>query len=191
MYTHVWVYTSNNFLIENFLLSVFFSLSLAYFVHTHTHSFIFWTDWARQPRIVQARMDGSDHRLLLTSRNGIRWPNGITLDIEHEVIYFVDGWTRRLWATDYRAQTGLVKMVDEMQHNLLHPYDVIFYNDLVFWSDWGSPQYKRRVSRVRVDPLVGGANQLTMQETLVYQPSGIQLVSDTLPRAGGKSVHRT
>ena len=78
-----------------------------------------------------------------------------------------------------------------MQHNLLHPYDVIFYNDLVFWSDWGSPQYKRRVSRVRVDPLVGGANQLTMQETLVYQPSGIQLVSDTLPRAGGKSVHRT
>lgn len=51
-----------------------------------------WSDWGDNPKIESAAMDGdpSTRRTLVRDKN-IFWPNGLTVDIEKELIYWVDG----------------------------------------------------------------------------------------------------
>lgn len=50
-----------------------------------------WSDWGENPKIESAAMDGdSATRRILVNEN-IFWPNGLTVDLERELIYWVDG----------------------------------------------------------------------------------------------------
>lgn len=50
---------------------------------------MYWTDWGDNPKIERAGMDGSN-RQVLVEREGIYWPNGLTIDYEDGTIYWVD-----------------------------------------------------------------------------------------------------
>ena len=50
--------------------------------------FLFWSDWGARPRIERAGMDGSNRTTIITAK--IYWPNGLTLDIPNQRIYFAD-----------------------------------------------------------------------------------------------------
>ena len=49
---------------------------------------MFWSDWGENPKIERAGMDGS-HRSVIISET-VRWPNGLTLDIVMNKVYWID-----------------------------------------------------------------------------------------------------
>jgi hypothetical protein len=49
---------------------------------------MFWSDWGDKPRIERAGMDGSHRSAIVTE--SVRWPNGLTLDLVMEKIYWID-----------------------------------------------------------------------------------------------------
>ena len=52
------------------------------------HSFMFWTDWGRYPKIERAGLDGSV-RTIIADTN-LTFPNGLALDYDNHLIYWVD-----------------------------------------------------------------------------------------------------
>ena len=61
--------------------------------------YVFWTDWgSADPKIERAFMNGENRTKLIDKaimksvnvNKEIGWPNGITLDYENELIYWVD-----------------------------------------------------------------------------------------------------
>ena len=53
-----------------------------------------WTDWGRSSTVERADMDGSNRRVL--ARDGLGWPNGITVDTRTERVIWVDAKTEVL-----------------------------------------------------------------------------------------------
>ena len=49
---------------------------------------LFWTDWAIQPFVGQAWMDGTNFKKVIT--RGIYWPNAITIDYYTDRLYVAD-----------------------------------------------------------------------------------------------------
>ncbi len=52
------------------------------------YSWLFWTDWGEVPKIERAGMDGS-HRQTVVAES-VRWPNGVTIDLTQDRIYWID-----------------------------------------------------------------------------------------------------
>ena len=55
--------------------------------------YMFWTDWSyKEPKIERSRMDGSERTVLVnkTTLTDIRWPNGLAVDFDTNVIYWTD-----------------------------------------------------------------------------------------------------
>ena len=49
---------------------------------------MFWSDWGRDPKIERAGMDGTHREVIV--RGSVRWPNGLTLDLVLDRLYWVD-----------------------------------------------------------------------------------------------------
>lgn len=60
--------------------------------------YMYWTDWDPiNPKIERAALDGTDRLVLVNTtkmakctKYKIGWPNGITIDYDHDTIYWVD-----------------------------------------------------------------------------------------------------
>ena len=50
---------------------------------------MFWTDWGRVGKIERAGMDGSERELIVGPRV-VSWPNGLSLDLVMDRLYWVD-----------------------------------------------------------------------------------------------------
>ena len=54
---------------------------------------MFWTDWSNEdPKIERANLDGSDRIVLVnkTIYRAVGWPNGLTVDLDENVVYWID-----------------------------------------------------------------------------------------------------
>ena len=61
---------------------------------------MFFTDWSTtNPRVDRAFMDGSEIYTLVNTNMG--WPNGITVDLVKQRIYWVDGKFDYVETVDY------------------------------------------------------------------------------------------
>lgn len=99
-------------------------------MHVLCFSMMYWSDWQEDSRdanrgsIRKAWMDGSNSGILITSKNML-WPNGLSLDTEQNVLYWVDAYYDRiemvLLNTTERRVRKFVKHLDE---NI--PRDVVF-----------------------------------------------------------------
>ena len=53
---------------------------------------MFWTDWGKFAKIQKANMDGSSQKsLIMNNSHYIVWPNGLSLDYEAKLVYWIDG----------------------------------------------------------------------------------------------------
>lgn len=59
---------------------------------------MFWSDWGEKPRIERAGMDGSHREAIITEN--VRWPNGITLDLVLDRIYWIDAKLNLIGSAD-------------------------------------------------------------------------------------------
>ncbi|XP_077869877.1 low-density lipoprotein receptor-related protein 2-like [Saccoglossus kowalevskii] len=92
---------------------------------------LFWTDWGRSPRIERAGMDGSDRTVIVTDR--IYWPNGLTLDLPTERVYFGDRRLDFIEFCDYDGNNrhhviGSTQFISGLHHMAL-------FEDFVYWTD--------------------------------------------------------
>ncbi|KAJ8276085.1 hypothetical protein COCON_G00078370 [Conger conger] len=93
-----------------------------------TESIMFWTDWGeRAAGLYRAWMDGSNASCIVSQ--GVRWPNGITVD--DRWLYWTEAFGDRIERADFLGQHRSVLM-----EGLPHPYAIaVFKNDL-YWDDW-------------------------------------------------------
>ena len=71
---------------------------------------MFWTDWGSKPKIECAYLNGHGRMTLVNNTimkevykkaESIKWPNGLAIDYENELIYWVDA------GIDYLVQMDL------------------------------------------------------------------------------------
>lgn len=92
---------------------------------------IIWTDWGESPRIERASMDGDKSSRMVLVNERIFWPNGLTVDIENNLIYWVDGNLHFLDVINLDG-TGRRTILKDLKY----PYSITYINKKLFWSDW-------------------------------------------------------
>jgi low density lipoprotein receptor-related protein 5/6 len=90
-----------------------------------------WSDWGENPRIERASMDGDKSSRMVLVNERIFWPNGLTVDIENNLIYWVDG---RLQFLDVMNLDGSGRRT--ILKDLTYPYSITYINKMLYWSDW-------------------------------------------------------
>ncbi|KAF7489353.1 hypothetical protein SSS_07649 [Sarcoptes scabiei] len=124
---------------------------------------LFWSDWGENPRIERMGMDGSERKVIVSTK--IYWPNGLTIDIPTKRIYFADS---KLDYIDFCNYDGSDRQqVLAHNHYLLHPHSLTIFEDTLYWTD-------RQLNRVLSCHKFRGSNQ-TVVSHLVSQPLGIHI----------------
>lgn len=100
---------------------------------------MFWTDWGRYPRIERANLDGTNRRAIVTSK--IFWPNGLTIDLIRERLYYADAHLDFIESCDYDGRNRKQIMANNLA--LHHPHSLSFFEDNVFWVDRGHRKLMR------------------------------------------------
>jgi len=92
---------------------------------------MFWTDWGYNAKIERANMDGTGRLVLINT--SITWPNGITIDYDRELIYWVDAGNLTLGIEycDFNGN-GRVVLISQM---IQHPFGIMLYKDHIYWTD--------------------------------------------------------
>lgn len=77
-------------------------------------------------------MDGS-HRQAIISSN-IKWPNGLTLDLMLNRIYWVDAKLNIISSSNLDGSDRRVVLYSA--EFLRHPFSITVFEDYVYWTDW-------------------------------------------------------
>ncbi|XP_044278212.1 low-density lipoprotein receptor [Varanus komodoensis] len=95
------------------------------------HGFMYWTDWGMSAKIAKSGLNGVDNFPLV--KEGIQWPNGITLDIIKQRLYWVDSKYHSVSSIDVDGVNRKTILVNE--EKLAHPFAIAVFEDKVFWTD--------------------------------------------------------
>ncbi|XP_046394159.1 low-density lipoprotein receptor-related protein 6 [Ischnura elegans] len=95
-------------------------------------SLMFWTDWGEIPKIERAGMNGDPGTRTVVVSDDIFWPNGLSIDYENRLVYWIDGRLHFIMEMDYEGRRK--KKIGE--NDLLYPYALTFYNHTFYWTDW-------------------------------------------------------
>jgi len=101
-------------------------------VDPHT-GFLYWSDWGEESSAIERMsMDGdlSTRKKIVT--DNIKWPNGLTLDLVQQKLYWIDAKLRRLEVADFEGNNRQL-LVDS---GIAHPFALDNFNDQLFWTDW-------------------------------------------------------
>eukprot|EP00092_Neocalanus_flemingeri_P041600 GFUD01045305.1.p1 GENE.GFUD01045305.1~~GFUD01045305.1.p1 ORF type:complete len:884 (+),score=164.86 GFUD01045305.1:115-2766(+) len=93
---------------------------------------MFWSDWGDVPKIEKCGMDGSKRAVLAT--DNVMWPNGITLDLVTERVYWVDAKLHIIASVKFDGSSLLT--ITEQSSSLQHPFSVSIMEDWVYWTEW-------------------------------------------------------
>lgn len=93
---------------------------------------MFWTDWGDEPKIERAGMDGT-HRQAIVTRD-VKWPNGLTLDLVKERVYWADAKLNMISSCNYDG--GERNVVLFSIDALRHPFSITTFEDWMYWTDW-------------------------------------------------------
>ncbi|KAM4535299.1 low density lipoprotein receptor a isoform 2-T2 [Fundulus diaphanus] len=94
-------------------------------------NFIYWTDWGNPAKIERGGLNGVDRTALVT--DNIVWPNGITLDLLNQRLYWVDSKLHTLSSVDVQGGGRRTLIIDE--DHLAHPLGLTVFEERVFWTD--------------------------------------------------------
>lgn len=108
-------------------------------------------------------MDGTNRSTIIN--NKIYWPNGLTLDVANQRVYFADS---KLDFIDFCYYNGTGRQqVLAGSHYLLHPHSLTIFEDTLYWTD-------RQLNRVLSAHKFKGNNQ-TVVSHLISQPLSIHV----------------
>uniref|UniRef100_A0A3P9JHF7 Uncharacterized protein n=1 Tax=Oryzias latipes TaxID=8090 RepID=A0A3P9JHF7_ORYLA len=94
-------------------------------------NFLYWTDWGNPAKIEKGGLNGGGRSALVT--DSIVWPNGITLDLLNQRLYWVDSKLHTLSSVDVQGGGRRTLIIDE--HKLAHPLGLpVFKVDVHCWK---------------------------------------------------------
>ncbi|XP_028177587.1 low-density lipoprotein receptor-related protein 6 [Ostrinia furnacalis] len=93
---------------------------------------MFWTDWGEEPKIEKAGMNGDPKTRKIIVKDDIIWPNGITIDYNNNLIFWVDAKLHFIDVIDFNGENRrrIVK------GGLEYPYALTIFSDKFYWTDW-------------------------------------------------------
>ncbi|XP_061567049.1 low density lipoprotein receptor a isoform X2 [Cololabis saira] len=135
-------------------------------------NFIYWTDWGSSAKIEKAGLNGGDRTALVT--DNIVWPNGITLDLLNQRLYWVDSKLHTLSSIDAQGGGRRTLIIDE--HKLAHPLGLTVFEERVFWTDVSNNAILS-ANRLTGEGIAPVAEHLSSPEDIILyhnlkQPSG-------------------
>lgn len=119
---------------------------------------MFWSDWGRSPRIERAGMDGSHRETIV--RESVRWPNGLTIDLVLERLYWVDAKLNTVGSCSLDGSYSRTVLYSPSY--LRHPFSISVFEDLMYWTEWDS-------HRIYEANKFNGANVTTVTTTSLSQ----------------------
>ncbi|XP_038622210.1 low-density lipoprotein receptor-related protein 8 [Tachyglossus aculeatus] len=93
--------------------------------------YMYWSDWGDEAKIEKSGLNGADRQVLVL--DNIAWPNGITLDLLSQRLYWVDSKLHLLSSIDFNG--GNRKVLIFSVDYLSHPFGIAVFEDKVFWTD--------------------------------------------------------
>ncbi|XP_037297388.1 LOW QUALITY PROTEIN: low-density lipoprotein receptor-related protein 6-like [Manduca sexta] len=93
---------------------------------------MFWTDWGEIPKIERAGMNGDPATRKVIVKENIFWPNGITIDYDNNLIYWMDAKLQFVDVIDFNGD----KRKRIVNGGLVYPYALTFFNYKLYWTDW-------------------------------------------------------
>ncbi|XP_022127447.2 low-density lipoprotein receptor-related protein 6 [Pieris rapae] len=93
---------------------------------------MFWTDWGEVPKIERAGMNGDPATRKVIVKEDIFWPNGITVDYNNNLIYWVDSKLLFVDVIDFDGN----KRKKIIKSGLNYPYALTLFNEKLYWTDW-------------------------------------------------------
>ena len=144
---------------------------------------LFWSDWGQYPRIERISMDGDQSTRKAIVQTGIKWPNGITLDYERRLLYWVDASDeyKQLSVSDWEGNDRRSVDISTRAGVSPFPFAVTTYMGAQYWSDWElkslsmtnltslGPGSSRPA--LRQIPVRGSGKNLELMDVKVYDPS--------------------
>lgn len=126
---------------------------------------MYWTDWGTMPgRIERAGMDGSNRQVIVNT--GLKWPNGLTLDLVHQRIFWVDAKMNSISSSNYDGSER--RLVLQSPEAVNHPFSITTFEDYVYWTDWANETIFK-------------ANKFTGKElTPILPPKSVSFSSDLI-----------
>ncbi|GIY59173.1 sortilin-related receptor, partial [Caerostris extrusa] len=96
--------------------------------------YIFVADWSQtKPSISRSYLDGSHFEVLFDSSYVI-WPNGVTVDLTTDRIYWTDAKKDYIAAADLDGKN--MKYIVSDPKLVPHPFAVVVYKDWIYYDDW-------------------------------------------------------
>lgn len=127
------------------------------------NNFMYWTDWGEEAKIERSGLNGVDRFALVV--DDILWPNGITLDIGNQRLYWVDSKLHTL--SSISVNGGERRTIIHSEELLSHPVSLTVFEEKVFWTDTDNGAI------FSASRLTGGG--ITRLATDLHQPEDIVL----------------
>uniref|UniRef100_A0A915HHT8 EGF-like domain-containing protein n=1 Tax=Romanomermis culicivorax TaxID=13658 RepID=A0A915HHT8_ROMCU len=103
--------------------------------------YLYWSDWREDdPKIERSFLDGSNREIIATFARG-SYPNGLSLDIENNYLYYVDAKNDKI--VRFNASNIADSVVLQKQEEF-HIFGFTMLNDYIYLSDW----VKRRLIKM-------------------------------------------
>ncbi|XP_065835962.1 low-density lipoprotein receptor-like [Oscarella lobularis] len=128
---------------------------------------MFWTDWGKWPLVARANMDGSDVRVLINDTDVAKWPNGLTIDLYGEYVFWCDGWYEKIVVMDYEGK----KMKTLIQGGIGNIFGLALYDDKLIFSEW-------RQGKVVISGMLDGSHKYTVASSAVSDVRGIAMYQE-------------
>ena len=151
------------------LVHLFFFLCFSLFGSFSLHfcSWMYWSDWGVVAKIERASMDGRSRQIIHSSQ--LVWPNGLTLDYQNQVLYWIDGSLDKIESSNVDGTNRRLILSLALSSLNYQGFALSFFNNTLYWSDWG---------RDMVFSVFANGTSITSLLQGFSIPTGIEVVSE-------------
>nr|XP_022289400.1 low-density lipoprotein receptor-related protein 4-like [Crassostrea virginica] len=113
---------------------------------------MFWSDWGRDSKIETANMDGSERQVFI-QMSEVSWQNGLTIDFQDDVLYWVDAMHNKIEAISLDGKNRRNVITEEDAHY----FGISLNGESLLISDWKT-NYLKTLPKTTRD---GGSSDIT------------------------------
>lgn len=105
---------------------------------------MYWSSWGHHAKIERADMNGANITLIQSFPNPDHWsdvppsPNGLALDPETNLLYWIDEYKGTLQFMDLKAQPYRVQNLISSHLYLARPFGLVLNEENIYWSEQGN-----------------------------------------------------